>query len=584
MFHPSRALAILLAGLTGAACLDAATESPDAGLPAPPDATADGASGDGGSDGPSDGGAEGAIPDTARPLPDVPRADIDAENPAPLGTLIVNEVAPAGEPTDWFEIYNNSDRVIDLEGWSFSDRLDNPRYTPFPEGAVVEPGAWYVVRFDDTYPGYGLGRQDEFALYDPERNLVDFTAWVEGDAPAGRSWGRIPDGLGDFRQTLPTPGAANEAAPDPEPEPVAACGNGEVERGEACDDSNQVDGDGCSAGCAIEAGWTCAAGSPSVCQQVTGPRARVVINEVKARPFGDDANDWLELINLESTPADISGWTFQDDNPENLYTFPAGTVIPPGGFLVLDEGTDFTFGLGRTDAAVLRDTAGDVVDETAWEDPQAEGGTWGRLPDGTGTFQTLTQPTRGAPNRMATAPECGNGRVEGEEACDDGNREAGDGCSMGCSVEAGWTCTGTAPSVCSRLPAGTPRVVINEAKAQPLGDDADDWVEFLNAGEAPAVLTGWTFRDDNDANIYAFPEGTTVAPGAFLVIVQGADFSFGLGRDDAARLFDASGTLVDSTSWVRPAADNGTWGRLPDGTGAFRSLGVPTRGAPNRAE
>ena len=44
--------------------------------------------------------------------------------------------------------------------------------------------------------------------------------------------------------------------------------------------------------------------------------------------------------------------------------------------------------------------------------------------------------------------KCGNGVLDDGESCDDGNKNAGDGCSMICQVPAGWTCTGT-PSVCN---------------------------------------------------------------------------------------------------------------------------------------
>ncbi|HET6923144.1 MAG TPA: DUF4215 domain-containing protein [Anaeromyxobacteraceae bacterium] len=43
-----------------------------------------------------------------------------------------------------------------------------------------------------------------------------------------------------------------------------ACGDGVVDPGEPCDDGDVLAADGCSAACAVEAGWTCA-GSPSVC-------------------------------------------------------------------------------------------------------------------------------------------------------------------------------------------------------------------------------------------------------------------------------------------------------------------------------
>lgn len=50
---------------------------------------------------------------------------------------------------------------------------------------------------------------------------------------------------------------------------TAACGNGALEAGEACDDGNGASGDGCSAGCAVETGWTCAF-TPSTCTPICG--------------------------------------------------------------------------------------------------------------------------------------------------------------------------------------------------------------------------------------------------------------------------------------------------------------------------
>jgi cysteine-rich repeat protein/YVTN family beta-propeller protein len=50
------------------------------------------------------------------------------------------------------------------------------------------------------------------------------------------------------------------------PQPV--CGDGVVTFPEECDDSNTASGDGCSATCTVESGWTCT-GSPSVCALTT---------------------------------------------------------------------------------------------------------------------------------------------------------------------------------------------------------------------------------------------------------------------------------------------------------------------------
>lgn len=47
-------------------------------------------------------------------------------------------------------------------------------------------------------------------------------------------------------------------------------------------------------------------------------------------------------------------------------------------------------------------------------------------------------PTPGAP--CVTTMVCGDGFVTGTEQCDDGNKLAGDGCSASCALESGWVC------------------------------------------------------------------------------------------------------------------------------------------------
>ncbi|MEM6274084.1 MAG: myxococcus cysteine-rich repeat containing protein [Myxococcota bacterium] len=51
----------------------------------------------------------------------------------------------------------------------------------------------------------------------------------------------------------------------------------------------------------------------------------------------------------------------------------------------------------------------------------------------------------------ASAATCGNAEREGQESCDDGNPNSGDGCSASCAVEPGFMCIGDTPSVCSTV-------------------------------------------------------------------------------------------------------------------------------------
>jgi cysteine-rich repeat protein len=50
----------------------------------------------------------------------------------------------------------------------------------------------------------------------------------------------------------------------------ALCGNQMVESPETCDDGGTEAGDGCSAVCEVEVGWTCLAGNPSQCSPICG--------------------------------------------------------------------------------------------------------------------------------------------------------------------------------------------------------------------------------------------------------------------------------------------------------------------------
>jgi hypothetical protein len=135
------------------------------------------------------------------------------------------------------------------------------------------------------------------------------------------------------------------------------------------------------------------------------------------------------------------------------------------------------------------------------------------------------------------------------------------------SLDTTVTCT-------SADPAEKAELVINEVESN--GGSPDDWVELTNLGTGSAELTGYTFRDNDDTHIYSVPSGTSLAPGAFLVL---EGFGFGLGSGDAARLFDAAGALVTSYTWTSHATS--TYGRCPDGSGALVTTRASTKGTAN---
>jgi hypothetical protein len=130
--------------------------------------------------------------------------------------------------------------------------------------------------------------------------------------------------------------------------------------------------------------------------------------------------------------------------------------------------------------------------------------------------------------------------------------------------------------------AAEPGIRINEVESN--GGTPGDWIEFLNTGTTDVDLSGHVVKDDKDDNTYTIPDGTIVAPGAYLVLdelVGGAGaFDFGLGKADRVRLFAPDGALVDETSWTAHSAQ--TWGaREVDGAVEWADTSESTKGAAN---
>lgn len=307
----------------------------------------------------------------------------------PTFVVVINEVAPAGDPADWVELHNPTQVGADISGWVFKDNDDAHGYQ-FPSGTVIPAGGYKVIERIEPGLGegfdFGLGGADSARLYDAGGVLVDETAWLDGAAPVDRSWGRIPNASGAFMTLItPTPGAANE------PNPTQVCDNGEREGLEVCD---QTDFDGLSC---VGLGWgggtlscleSCTRVGTNGC---TARAAGLVINEVES-----DETDRIELYNGSGANIDLSGFTYTDEG-DNTFTIASGTTIAAGAYLVFERDIHHVFGLGDSDGLVLKDGDGAEVDRVSWGIGQAIPA-WCRMPNGTGGFRTCDNQSFGAAN------------------------------------------------------------------------------------------------------------------------------------------------------------------------------------------
>ena len=128
-------------------------------------------------------------------------------------------------------------------------------------------------------------------------------------------------------------------------------------------------------------------------------------------------------------------------------------------------------------------------------------------------------------------------------------------------------------------------IVINEINYSSLADkDAGDWIEIYNWGRVDLNISGWVFKDNEDEHQFIFPENTVIKSSDYLVIFRNetdfytvypnvlntiGDFDFGLGStEDAVRLFDNVGQLVDSVSYESESP----WTVEPNGNGPTLEL------------
>lgn len=168
---------------------------------------------------PSDtGGGTDAAEAPPGPADTVTATDVE-EPPPDMGALpavlAINEIvckSHDGGP-DWVELTAVGGSVS-LGGWTLVD--DSAEHAPAQLPNVsLSPGEYLVLLASGADPGDGspwlpfkLGSSDALTLRQAD-TVIDTLAW-SGDAPAGTSFGRLPDGTGAPTSLTPTPGAPNQ--------------------------------------------------------------------------------------------------------------------------------------------------------------------------------------------------------------------------------------------------------------------------------------------------------------------------------------------------------------------------------------
>ncbi|MBI4606102.1 MAG: lamin tail domain-containing protein [Planctomycetes bacterium] len=302
-------------------------------------------------------------------------------------------------------------------------------------------------------------------------------------------------------------------------------------------------------------------------QEAWGPgESEVVFSEIGYHPPEEEGKrELVELHNAGVSWVDVGGWTFTAGIE---LTIPEGTVIGPGGYLVVARDAaalkaawgisnvvgDFKGSLGNTgDILELRNRTGRVVAWIHYGDGSGpEGDLWPDAPDGLGPTLELIDP-RGDWHR---AWSWGASRVPGGTPGAENSRNV------------------------RRRPAAAalPPLRINEARL----DEPRLFVELVAEADAAQKLDGLRLTTDPRGAGGAAVAGSATRRKPWVLEGQAIKPLLG-GGSVLFLVVGATREIVDAIPVRKGLPPEASFGRFPDGSGGVSSLPKATPGAPNAA-
>ena len=296
---------------------------------------------------------------------------------------------------------------------------------------------------------------------------------------------------------------------------------------------------------------------------VIGPSSRkspIVFSEImwKPAPRTDGRNlEYLELYNSNPWFQDISGYqiTCADMN----YTFPAGTTIPGGGYLVVAAAPadiesvygvtsvmgPYTGSLKHSETLELLDEQTNVLLTVPYSDVYP----WPVATDGTGHSLVLANPTYG----------------EGDPRAWDISDIVG----------------GSPGQMEAFRPSPLRDVVINEILPHSESPVVPQFIELYNHSTNGVDVSGCILTDDPTTNKFVIPAGTIIGPAGFVSFTQ-SQFGFTLnGAGETLYFIKPDGSRILDAVQFGAQADGVSYGRWPDGANDFYAFTTNTPGTNN---
>lgn len=279
----------------------------------------------------------------------------------------------------------------------------------------------------------------------------------------------------------------------------------------------------------------------------------LTISEINYRPDASlDGGNWIELHNFGNSELNLTGWTLKSDDFYNAYSFSDGVKIPSGGYLVVAQDTQLFHAIYPTVTNVvgnLRFGFENNMDSIYIFRPNSD------------TLLAMKF-TNDQP-----FPRCANGfgrTLENKQT----NAISLDslswfcGCIAGSPGEAYFPCD--EPVIFSEFNLGKSTIANN----------AEDWIELKNNTNNAIDFSGFTLKDEKQDHIFSL-NGLSLEPGEYAVVVKDSSIfyarhpnfggkalyqlPYGISSNDALRLYDFNGTLLQSVVFDTSSA----WPQAP---------------------
>lgn len=436
--------------------------------------------------------------------------------------LVLNEICGLQEPDDdWIEIFNTTDKAIDISGVQIiktDENGDKKTIYTVPENTTITAKGYKVAATlsGELSAGISNSKQIGITLVKPDGvtaiDKFDRNTNIGTDKShaSGGSYARIPNGSGNWAIVkTSTRGTLN--VPD--------------------EQTGDIDYSG------------------------------LVLNEICGLQSPDD--DWIEILNTSGEDINISGIqiikTDEKGEEKSIYTAPEGTYIGSGSYRVIATLTEeLTAGISNNKQVGISlvepdgETTIDVFDrneEIGVDSGHALGGSYARLPNGTGDWEITYQATRGTENVKGEAP----------------------------------------PTV------DYTGLTLNEICG--LQSPDDDWIEILNTTNKSIDISGVQIIKTDEKNtkktIFTFPAESSIAAGEYKIIATlTGELSAGISNSKQVGITLASptGDYIDDFDRDNDIAvneshlENGSYARIPDATGNWAVVKTATRGTANKAD